>query len=65
MFVIETRSSKAARKMSILMGIAMALSGSFGALLTLHMYVKPSPAAAPGFRIFGFPRARPPAAPQS
>jgi multisubunit Na+/H+ antiporter MnhG subunit len=56
MFVIETKNAKAAKKMSVVMGIAFALSASFGLLLTMHTYVKPSPAPARGFRVFGFPR---------
>jgi hypothetical protein len=56
MFVIETKNAKAAKKMSVVMGIAFALTASFGALLTMHTYVKPSPAAPSGFRVFGFPR---------
>jgi hypothetical protein len=42
MFVIETKNAKAAKKMSVVMGIAFALSASFGALLTMHTYVKGS-----------------------
>ncbi len=60
MFVLESRAAKGARRMSILVGIALAITGSFGLLLTLHVYVKPSPPAPPGFRIFGFPRRRRP-----
>jgi hypothetical protein len=56
MFVIETKNAKAAKKMSVVMGIAFALTASFGALLTMHTYVKPSPRAPSGFRVFGFPR---------
>jgi hypothetical protein len=56
MFVIETKNAKAAKKMSVVMGIAFLLTGMFGALLTMHTYVKPSPAPARGFRVFGFPR---------
>ena len=59
MFIVETGTSKAAKKMNVVMGIALAFTGSFGALFTLHIYVKPSPPVAPGFRIFGFPRGRP------
>jgi hypothetical protein len=56
MFVVETKDAKAAKKMSVVMGIAFVLTASFGPLLTMHVYVKPSPAAPRGFRIFGFPR---------
>ncbi len=57
MFIVETNSAKAAKKMSILMGIAFALTASFGPLLTMHIYVKPSPPAQSG--LFGFPRRAP------
>jgi hypothetical protein len=56
MFVIETKNAKAAKKMSVVMGIAFLLTGYFGALLTMHTYVKPSPPPARGVRVFGFPR---------
>jgi hypothetical protein len=59
MFIVETNSAKAAKKMSILMGIAFALTASFGPLLTMRIYVKPSPPAQPGLRVFGFPRRAP------
>jgi hypothetical protein len=60
MFVVESGKAKAAKKMSWVMAIACLLHGSLGALLTLHTYVRPSRPAAPGFRIFGFPRKRSP-----
>jgi hypothetical protein len=41
MFIIESNTAKAAKKMSILMGIAFAVTASFGVLLTMHIYVKP------------------------
>jgi hypothetical protein len=53
MFVLETKGSAAARKMSILMMVLCAVTGSFGALFTLHTYVRPKPVRE-GFRIFGF-----------
>jgi hypothetical protein len=56
MFIIESNTAKAAKKMSILMGIAFAVTASFGVLLTMHIYVKPSPPIPRGFRVFGFPR---------
>jgi hypothetical protein len=59
MFVLESKGSAAAHKYStILMMVAMAVTGSFGPLLTLHVYVRPSPPPPPGFRIFGFPQPR-------
>lgn len=48
MFVIETDGAKAAKKMAIAMAIMFALHGGLGALLTLHVYVKPSPTVPPG-----------------
>ena len=39
MFVLETSNAKAARIMSFLMAVVLLLTGSFGALLTLHIYV--------------------------
>jgi hypothetical protein len=58
MFIVETNTPRADKKMSILMGILFVLFGSFGALFTMHIYVKRAPAPPPGFRIFGFPRRR-------
>lgn len=58
MFVHVSDKARAAKKTGILMGILFLLSGSFGPLLTLHVYVKPSPPVPRGFRIFGFPRPR-------
>jgi hypothetical protein len=54
MFVLETKGSAAARKMSIVMMLlfVFVLHG-LGALLTMHTYVRPKPARE-GFRIFGF-----------
>jgi hypothetical protein len=65
MFIIETSTAKAAKKTSIIMGVLFVLTASFGVLLTMHIYVKPSPASPRGFRLLGFPRARPPTAPRS
>jgi hypothetical protein len=56
MFIVETKNAKAAKKMGILMGIAFAVTASFGPLLTMHVYVKPSPPTPRGLRVFGFPR---------
>jgi hypothetical protein len=53
MFVIETEASNAARKMSVVMIIALAISGGMASLLTLHTYVRPKPRVE-GFRVFGF-----------
>jgi hypothetical protein len=58
MFIHETSDAKAAKKTVILMAVLFALFAAFGALLTMHIYVKRSPLVAPGWRIFGFPRAR-------
>jgi len=59
MFIVEANTAQAAKKMSILMGILFVLTGSFGALFTMHIYVKRTPAPPPGFRVLGFPRHRP------
>lgn len=59
MFVHVSSTARAAKKTSILMGIWFALSGSIALLLTMHVYVKRSNPPPPGFRFFGFPRARP------
>jgi hypothetical protein len=55
MFVIESSSAKAAHKMSVLMAIvAFFITLSFGALLTMHFFVKQSRQRVPkGLRIFG------------
>ena len=37
------------------MAIAFVLTASFGLLLTMHIYVRPSRAVPRGFRILGFP----------
>jgi hypothetical protein len=58
MFVVQTSGAKAARKTSVLMCITLALTASFGALLTLHVYTRPGRAAPTGFRLLGFPRNR-------
>jgi hypothetical protein len=58
MFVVHTSGAKACRKMSVLMGIALAITGSFAAILTLHVYARPGRAAPTGFRLLGFPRNR-------
>ena len=56
MFIVESQSSRAARKMSYLMAIVLLLAP--GALLTMHFYIRPRPPSPPGWRIFGFPRRR-------
>jgi hypothetical protein len=58
MFIHETDGAKASKKMAILMGALFVLLASFGALLTMHIYIKRSSPVPPGLRIFGFPRAR-------
>jgi hypothetical protein len=60
MFVVQTSGAKASRRKSVLMCITLALTGSIGALLTLHVYARPGRAAPTGFRLFGFPRNRVP-----
>jgi len=57
MFIVESNTAKAAKKMSILMAILFALTTLIGPLFTMHIYVKPRPVPR-GFRIFGFPRGR-------
>jgi hypothetical protein len=56
MFVVESQSSRAARKMSYLMAIVLLLAP--GALLTMRFYIRPRPPSPPGWRIFGLPRRR-------
>jgi len=51
MFIVETKAAKAAKKMSIVMGIAFVVTASFGALLTMHIYVKRSRPTQRGFRV--------------
>lgn len=58
MFVMETQSAKVARKAGIMAAIAFVLTGSFGVLLTMHIYVKPSRPQPTGLRFFGFPRSK-------
>lgn len=55
MFLIES-NREAFRKSSKIMGVLLALTGSFGLLLTMHAYVKPSADIPRGLRILGFPR---------
>jgi hypothetical protein len=58
MFVVQTNGAKACRKMSVLVGVALAIAGSFAGILTLHVYTRPGRAAPTGFRLLGFPRNR-------
>jgi hypothetical protein len=50
MFVIETKQTSAASKMSVVMIIAAVVLKSFGGLLTLHTFVRPKPRVE-GFRV--------------
>jgi hypothetical protein len=56
MFIVETTSARPARKIAIFMAVVFAITGSFGALFTMHFYVKPSRPAPKGARFLGFPR---------
>ena len=56
MFIIESSSAPRKRYRQIWMGVLFLVTTSFGALLTMHVTVTPSPPAPRGFRIFGFPR---------
>jgi hypothetical protein len=60
MFVVQTSGAKACRKMSVLMGFAFVVIGSFAVIFTLHVYARPGRAAPTGFRLLGFPRNRAP-----
>lgn len=53
MFIVQGKPNPSAKKMSILMGILFVLMGAFGALLTMHIYVRPPPLPPP-------PRKEPP-----
>jgi hypothetical protein len=60
MFVVGANNATAKKTIIlIVLGMLMFFQGTavFGALLTMIVYVKPSPNAPRGFRIFGFPRA--------
>lgn len=41
MFIMESKTGNAARKWSFMMMIIFLVTGSFGALLTMHFYVRP------------------------
>jgi hypothetical protein len=41
MFVVQTARAKRTKKYSVIMGILLLLTGSFGALFTLHIDVSP------------------------
>ena len=58
MLLIQSGAVKAARKWSVVMAVTYALATAFGALMTMHFYVRPRPPVPPGFRLFGFPRPR-------
>lgn len=62
MFIVETSSAPRKRNRQIWMGVLFLMTASFGALLTMHVSVRPSIQAPHGFRILGFPR-RPAVAP--
>jgi hypothetical protein len=52
MFIVESKSDRAVRKMSRLMFFVMLLlSRTFGPVLTMHFYVEPRPPEPPGWRI--------------
>jgi hypothetical protein len=59
MLIVATNAPGIGKKLSILMGILFVLAGSFGALFTMHIYMKRSPLPPREFRILGFPRRRP------
>jgi hypothetical protein len=55
MFIIQTTAAHRLRKFSILFGAIYLLFGAFGALFTMHVYMKPKPRPPEkGFRVFGF-----------
>jgi hypothetical protein len=56
MFIVESKSNRAARKMSFVMAGALLFLKSFGGILTMHFYVNPKPPVPSGFRFLGFPR---------
>jgi hypothetical protein len=56
MFIVESRSAKAARKSSRLMFFALLLFAGPWVLGTMHFYIKPRKPIPPGFRILGLPR---------
>ena len=60
MFIVESRSSKAARKASRLMFFVLLFAVSPWVLATMHFYIKPRKPVPPGLRILGFPRPKPP-----
>ena len=57
MFIVES-SGRAARKTSWLMLLSLLLVTPGAVILTMHFYVRPRSPAAPGWRVFGFPRRR-------
>jgi hypothetical protein len=60
MFIVESRSAKAARKASRLMFFTLLVLGSPWVLGTMHFYIKPRKPIPPGFRILGLTRPKPP-----
>lgn len=57
MFVAES-SSRASRKRSTLMVVALLVMKSIGGIFTMHFYVEPKEPDAPGWRVFGFPASK-------
>ena len=53
MFIVESKSDRAVRKMSRLMFFVALLGRGFGYILTMHFYVEPRPPEPPGLRFFG------------
>ena len=53
MFIVQTNEANSVRKASIVVGIIFALIGFFGALFTMHVYVKRKPLPPRGHRLFG------------
>jgi hypothetical protein len=56
MFMIESASARPEDKIKPWMIIIFLLKGSFGALFTMHVNVKPAGPVRQGFNCFGFPR---------
>lgn len=65
MFIIQSRNSKAANKVTILSILLLIFFANltlvrdrafWGAILTMRIFARPSPPAPRGFRVFGFPR---------
>ena len=58
MLLLETDNVKATgmKNITIAMFVIFLIKGSLSALLTMHVYVKPSKTERRGLNIFGFPR---------